>query len=135
MPGQGFSNEYTAYQFIDRRPANGINYYRLKQVDTDGTHTYSQIVALDFGRSIDLEVYPNPSNGEFRLQFQGWHGEQATVKVCNLWGETIFQGAHRVTSQVEDIALNLKGQPAGVYAIFVTCGVRGWNGKVILMSL
>ncbi len=48
------------YSFTDKAPANGIDYYRLKETDADGTYTYSKIIAIQFNKSF-VELYPNPA--------------------------------------------------------------------------
>ncbi len=62
----GFSNSIQNYVHYDQQPWLGKNYYRLKQVDFDGTTTYSKIEVVIFERSAlastagKMEVYPNP---------------------------------------------------------------------------
>jgi hypothetical protein len=46
MDGAGNSQQVINYELNDRQPLRGYNYYRLKQVDIDGTATYSNVVAL-----------------------------------------------------------------------------------------
>lgn len=55
----GSSNVLRRYAFNDNQPARGVNYYRLRQVDIDGSETYSPIRSVIFipGR---VTVYPNP---------------------------------------------------------------------------
>jgi hypothetical protein len=48
------------YKFTDNAPLSGINYYRIKAVETDGSFKYSVIVKVSFTGKIDIEVYPNP---------------------------------------------------------------------------
>lgn len=49
------------YEAIDSTPHIGINYYRVKQVDTDGKFDYSRIVSIVYQYN-DLTLYPNPTN-------------------------------------------------------------------------
>jgi hypothetical protein len=62
----GFSNSIQHYVHYDEQPWLGKNYYRLKQVDFDGTTTYSKIEVVIFERNAlaptagNMEVYPNP---------------------------------------------------------------------------
>ena len=51
------------YEFVDEKPLNGINYYRLKSIDLDGTFEYSPIQSVKFSFESRFRVYPNPSNG------------------------------------------------------------------------
>ena len=54
-------NGANSYQYSDNNPQNGINYYRLKSIDKDGTFTYSKIVsALISTTTAQISVYPNP---------------------------------------------------------------------------
>ncbi len=46
--GAGNSHVTHDYSLIDAQPLNGINYYRLKQMNFDGTYEYSKIVSLTF---------------------------------------------------------------------------------------
>ncbi|MBX2973710.1 MAG: T9SS type A sorting domain-containing protein [Flavobacteriales bacterium] len=59
---QGDAVGRTEYKFWDRAPLNGINYYRLRQVDKDDSEALSQAVAVMFqnGAAV-LQVFPNPA--------------------------------------------------------------------------
>ena len=46
--GAGNSHVAHDYSLVDAQPLNGVNYYRLKQVNFDGTFEYSNIVSLSF---------------------------------------------------------------------------------------
>src|SRR5690606_8997339 len=49
------------YHYVDEKPLEDTNYYRLKQVDYDGKFEYSQIrsVSLNFS-NFNFKVFPNP---------------------------------------------------------------------------
>ncbi len=50
-----------SYSFLDTNPANGINYYRIRQVDMDGNFSWSKIIAIIFRNSSqDFSLFPNP---------------------------------------------------------------------------
>ena len=48
VDGAGNSSSLLSYSFVDENPTTGINYYQLKQVDFNGTSSYSTIKAVDF---------------------------------------------------------------------------------------
>jgi hypothetical protein len=52
------------YTYIDPTPQLGINYYRLKAVDLDGTFEYAGVAAVIYNGVKKFEVYPNPASGE-----------------------------------------------------------------------
>lgn len=59
---QGDSRNKLNYSFIDNSPIEGINYYRLKQIDLDGKYEYSKIVSTVFGKEAEaFEILGNPT--------------------------------------------------------------------------
>ncbi|MBP8822853.1 MAG: hypothetical protein KBH07_04350 [Flavobacteriales bacterium] len=65
VPGAGNSNAPITYSEVDPDPLPGISYYRLRQVDLDGTATISPVVAVVFDGMDErsLVVFPNPAQG------------------------------------------------------------------------
>lgn len=57
------------YSFIDVSPLEGINYYRLKQVDLDGSFTYSKIISVFFSSQNKVQIFPNPVSNELKIIF------------------------------------------------------------------
>jgi fibronectin-binding autotransporter adhesin len=74
VAGAGNSNDLLHYSTIDNNPLRGINYYRLKQTDYDGTSTHSKIISID-GKNISIDaswkMFPNPviRGTEINLKF------------------------------------------------------------------
>ncbi len=48
VDGAGNSTSPINYSFVDEDPLSGINYYQLEQTDTNGDHSLSHVVAIDF---------------------------------------------------------------------------------------
>ena len=48
IQGAGNSIEINKYQFIDNQIGSGVQYYRLKQLDFDGTESYSNVNYVSF---------------------------------------------------------------------------------------
>jgi len=63
----GNSNTTQNYSAKDQNPVNGINFYRLKQVDLDGKSSYSQIVTVNFGKYAAPTMFPNPATSFFTV--------------------------------------------------------------------
>ncbi|WP_304234679.1 T9SS type A sorting domain-containing protein [Jiulongibacter sediminis] len=55
------NNIQKTYQFTDSNPLLGLNYYRLKQIDLDGTFEFSKIIQVNFKPDdLFVNIYPNP---------------------------------------------------------------------------
>jgi len=59
------------YQFLDQQMANQTSYYKIKQVDFDGTFSFSKIISIEPGFA-PLVLYPNPvrQNEDFTIESQ-----------------------------------------------------------------
>jgi hypothetical protein len=59
VKGQGNAAGYLSYEFTDKYPYPGISYYRLRQMDFDGSETFSKVKTVRISDS-DIILYPNP---------------------------------------------------------------------------
>lgn len=96
VAGHGNSVQPLAYSFTPPAPGTAAtHYYRLRQVDLDGTSTFSavQAVTLAAGSSlVQLTAAPNPTtSGSLRLlvQYQGLAAVPAVLTVHSLLGQTV----------------------------------------------
>lgn len=58
----------TSYEFDDTAPVAGLNYYRLKMLDLDGSFAYSKIVSILIGKETTLTIMPNPATKAVYVQ-------------------------------------------------------------------
>jgi hypothetical protein len=110
--GAGTSNNHNYYEWLDTDPLKGHSYYRLRQVDYDGSSSISDIkdVYLNEGMAEvrNLFVYPNPSSGTVFIQVDS--DVDATFDVRNSVGQLVgsFNTHGAETVSLQDLA-------AGVY--------------------
>lgn len=69
LKGAGTSSEGKRYRFVHHNPSAGTNYYRLKQVDFNGSYAYSKILAVEALGKADMLLFPNPTKDQFYLQY------------------------------------------------------------------
>lgn len=69
------SNDKHAYLYIDIKPFQGANHYRLKQVDKDGKFSYSHIVSVVFDDANRFVIYPNPVNNVLNIKGLNTYGK------------------------------------------------------------
>lgn len=87
VDGKGNTTTLSYYSEIDDRPYQGVSYYRLKQIDFDGTTTITDIVPVKFGESKSFEIYPNPATNYFFIHGKGI--EKATISILNSIGQEL----------------------------------------------
>jgi hypothetical protein len=83
VEGAGNSNELLQYEFIHRNAIGGHNYYRLKQVDHNGTTSYSNVISVWIDSSQNV-VYPNPNNGNFSCSW-----DASTISIYDALGREV----------------------------------------------
>lgn len=91
IKGAGSSTNIQSYNAIDNSPVNGVAYYRLKQIDYNGSFTYSDLVSVEIKTVVEgLVIYPNPSNGkEIGISLNGLDDEQINVSIYDISGKQI----------------------------------------------
>ncbi len=113
MQGNGTQSQQSDYRFVDAHPAKGDNFYRLKQLDIDGTFEYSQVQLVRFDKAHQLQIVPNPTNANFVIK--GLRGNN-TIAMANVAGQVLVntraEGVGEKTIQVSHL-------PAGTYFVTV----------------
>jgi hypothetical protein len=107
-PGVGTTEEAQSYRFVDRdAPFATTLFYRLRQVDTDGTFEYSPVVEVEVTPSAValLPVAPNPVVGFANLRYELPEATAVRLQVFDLLGRRVATladgekpaGRHEVT--------------------------------------
>ncbi len=116
------------YSFEDVAPFKGINYYRLKQVDIDGSFTYSNINKVMFETFGDaVNIFPNPAKDYIQFDYTG---KQKTILV-NLFDA---QGRLMKTTTLANLLplkLNIENLAKGKYIIQLSDGITIAVGSFI----
>ncbi len=92
MQGNGTTTEFHNYSYRDENLNEGIYYDRLKQVDYDGSFSYSNIVDVEIVTPLKFELsqnYPNPFNPSTRIQFTIVNQQFVSLKVYNVLGNEV----------------------------------------------
>ncbi|WP_254412917.1 T9SS type A sorting domain-containing protein [Dyadobacter diqingensis] len=111
----GESTVLSHYQFVDKTPFSGLNYYRLKMIDADGTFAYSRIESIKLSAVVQTVMYPNPVSD--RLFFETTKG--VSILKVNL---TNSNGIHVLVANNADLneGIDLSKFPAGIYFVNIT---------------
>lgn len=106
-----------SYQYTDNSPVNGINYYRLQQVDNDGRTSYSEIAKVVFkGNSAKWKIQPNPAVTSTDIQAPS-DLNNVSIQLINTDGKVVFQLQKTKVNAGERITIPVNQLSKGMYII------------------
>lgn len=133
--GSGNSIQLNQYRYLDNHPQNGMNYYRLKQMDYDGQFAYSDILSIKFDNHNQhhLRLYPNPSpNGKVVCQYISPETEDLTIAVYDVAGKLMLQQTMRTSAGENQLKFDFSALNEGIYVVKI--GTMDWQNvrKVVI---
>ncbi|WBO83919.1 right-handed parallel beta-helix repeat-containing protein [Hymenobacter yonginensis] len=127
VQGRGTTSQTTNYSFTDVNVGNkrvGVVYYRLQQVDTDGTTNYSPVRTVRFAAGLTagvaaVGVYPNPATTQDRTTML-----DLTTLPIGMYEVTVLDATGRVVRRQtvqggQNQPLNVQQLLAGMYLVQV----------------
>ncbi len=87
--GAGTSNEVKSYQFIDGKPINGMSYYRLRQVDNNGSENFSKVISIHGNNQAGIEFFPTIANETVFIRFDDPTSVEGSIQVFDQWGRLV----------------------------------------------
>ena len=135
IAGAGNSIEPLNYNYTDYGIYGGENYYRLVQVDYDGTRTASEIIVVDCVEpdldEPDVLAYPNPFNSELTLELDNFGNRPASIEVYDMLGRLVsVEKADAPQNRYETI-LNFSNLSNGTYTVRVSTADFVINRNVV----
>lgn len=111
VEGNGNSSKLSDYQFIDYGSQINTSFYRLKQFDYDGVHSYSDIINIrNCGNSISgVDVFPNPTRGKLTIEFNNDEDKFISSSLYNPFGKLIFHSIN------QESIIDISGKINGIY--------------------
>lgn len=120
--GAGTTVSVTHYQWIDRFPLPGTNYYRLRQTDKDGNYQYTSVISVYNPRVLQLApvVYPNPNaDGLYYVSVKTAGEVEMLVNIHDALGRLLQQRS--VFFYGSDVELvDVSDLPPGTYYLSLT---------------
>lgn len=116
VKGAGTSFIPQSYELVDPNPYQGINYYRLRQVDYDGTTTVSKMVSVVFeGQGWGVQVFPSLTKDFINIRLDQASDQRGEVRIFDLNGTL----RHRQVLEVGSlgVGLNISHLNAGQFIV------------------
>ncbi|MFO7524062.1 MAG: immune inhibitor A, partial [Ignavibacteriaceae bacterium] len=142
VDGYGTTAEAQSYSFTDKSVSSGEYLYKLKQIDFDGTYTYSNEVEVDIhgvtGYSLE-QNYPNPFNPTTIIKYSipdvGTRlALSVKLKVYNILGvEVATLVNEKKQAGNHEVEFNAEGLSSGIYFYTLTAGSFTQTRKMMLI--
>jgi len=131
VDGHGNSNSPKEYSLVDIDKLSGIVQYRLKQIDTDGSFEYSDVVEvyIDTPKEFKLsQNYPNPFNPTTMISYTLPTDSKVKIEITNILGQSVgvLVNGNKSAGDYET-TWNAENLPSGTYFIKITA--EGVNSK------
>jgi hypothetical protein len=120
------------YNTIDLKPNEGVNYYRLKQVDKNGKYIYSNVVSINLYKS-DINafsIYPNPVGDLLQLNINSTNKSFGSIVITDVSGRVVKSLNVDLIKGYQSSFINLNTLHQGNYQITLT-----WNNQSITQKL
>src|SRR5690606_14199364 len=148
VDGKGTTTSTSYYSFTDKyefKSVKGTVSYRLKQIDFDGTYSYSKTINVDVDftpKEYSLyQNYPNPFNPNTTIKYALPFDSNVKIGVYNLLGELVTELVNTVqTAGYHDAVWNAGSTASGTYFYVINAksvdGQRNFRAvkKMILMK-
>ncbi len=89
VEGRGTVNELNTYRFIDRSASQGVNYYRLQQLDFEGQSEFSKVISASIDRRHEIVTFPNPVDN--RIIIVRKDSKEVNIQIYNTFGQVVCQ--------------------------------------------
>jgi len=113
----GNSYSQIKYSYPDDNPIIGMNYYRLTQVDIDGSEVKTKILDVLFTKENGITIFPNPVDDEVTVYLNDIHGEQ--IHIIDVNGKIV---KNININELNNIKFSMNGLDSGSYILVITNG-------------
>lgn len=121
VKGAGDSFVEQKYSFSDNRPLPGLNYYRLAQVDYDGTIHRHEVISVLYEQKTNIKLFPNPvADGPIYLDYFVANSGTATLEWLSASGQILSRELMELEQGSQRIQLMLDDWPSGLYHLRLT---------------
>ncbi len=142
VEGKGTTTDLSSYSYIDKLESTSNNEkvsYRIKQIDYDGTYTYSKIILVNISSAINdyslSQNYPNPFNPSTVINYSIKNNEQVFLKIFNMLGQEVATLVNEVKQPGNySVNFNAANLASGTYIYSLNAGKYSQVKKMILVK-
>ncbi len=124
--GAGTFEGRSDYQFTDNQPLSEYNYYRIRNVDFDGSYALSNVIAIEFKSENGIVLYPNPVDKSRILNIQN-SAQIDHIILYNVWGQAVYESVN--PNHTVQLPIDLAN---GFYTVALSSNFGTFLKKIIL---
>ncbi|MFO7878593.1 MAG: T9SS type A sorting domain-containing protein, partial [Bacteroidales bacterium] len=113
----GNSNTKLHYNLTDEDTKQGTYYYRLKQVDFDGSFAFSDIVSIIVDGTNAFLVYPNPAKERIQITYHCTDQGQSIIRIYDPQGRLVHSGSLQCNTGTNKTFVDVSGLSPAVYTL------------------
>ena len=136
--GHGTTTEASNYFFADKNVSGNLVKYRLKQIDYDGSFTYSKVieVTLKLAETYKLcQNYPNPFNPTTTISYTMPENGHVELEIYNSLGQKIETLINKtMQAGIHQITWNAQNVPSGIYFYKIVINNFSQMNKMVLLK-
>ncbi|HNG90750.1 MAG TPA: hypothetical protein PK858_11115, partial [Saprospiraceae bacterium] len=106
LPGAGSSREPQQYSLTDEQPLQGRSFYRLRQVDHDGSFSFSPVRAVQMGRHSSLQLLPTAVAEGLQVSLSEAAYTDQPWAILDAQGRSVLSGQWPADAQTISLTLN-----------------------------
>lgn len=138
VEGSGSSTKPHNYQFIDENVNSGTLYYRLKQIDFDGTYSLLKIASINIEVPCELKLfqnYPNPFNPVTEIKYSIPKAGNVSLKVYDILGNEVATLVNeRKETGINIAKFNAANLSSGTYIFRIESNGKIKTKKLLLLK-
>ncbi|HET6256419.1 MAG TPA: T9SS type A sorting domain-containing protein [Puia sp.] len=118
VQAKGNSAMQIDYTFTDEQPLTGANYYRLAEVNLDGSYMYSEVKVMQLAMDAKISFFPNPAHDYVNVSLGGTTGSQVTILLSSVSGR-VMQEKTATTGNGAVVTFPIRDVAAGMYFLTI----------------
>lgn len=119
----GNSSSERRYRLIDPSPEQGATYYRLKQVDLNGTFEFSPVRTVHRIDKIRYEIFPNPADEVLQVRLQTQNSDVFVLRILDMQGRVVFEQSYE-PGETLSVEIPIQALAPGHYNLHIQAGVN-----------
>lgn len=123
-----------SYTVSDKNPVEGVQFYRLRLIDSEGRESLSNAIAVRWMPNETIRVYPNPTTGDLFVNIAPLlNGQTGKLLINHTSGKVLVSRPFRVTGNTNGMKLlkNTEKLKPGKYLVTLNFKEHSYSQLIV----